>query len=91
MAERKVKGKEKTKNINPKTKSEKNTGLQLPLSWQNYYLILIGLLIVIMGYVLMAGKGDIYSFRKITLSVIFVIGGFLFIIYAIMKKTHKAE
>ncbi|MEX0968270.1 MAG: DUF3098 domain-containing protein [Bacteroidia bacterium] len=53
---------------------------------QNYILLAIGFIIIIIGFTLMAGTEDIYSFRKVTLAPIVVIFGFCFEIYAILKK-----
>jgi hypothetical protein len=70
------------------------TGL-FPLRKENYKLMLIGLGIIILGFILMIGGGsndpnvfneDIFSFRRITLAPIMVLFGFIFQIYAIMKK-----
>lgn len=68
---------------------------QMPLSMKNYKLMLIGFAIIVLGFVLMAGGGgtsaesfnyEMFSFRRITLAPIVVLGGFAFEIYAIMKK-----
>lgn len=53
----------------------------------NYQLMLVSLFIVVLGFALMSGTEDIYSFRKIVLAPIVVIGGFIFGFYAILKKT----
>ncbi|MDR1896459.1 MAG: DUF3098 domain-containing protein [Prevotellaceae bacterium] len=63
---------------------------------ENYKLMLIGLGIIIFGFILMAGGGSddpnvfnekaLFSFRRITLSSVTVILGFAFEVYAIMKK-----
>lgn len=69
---------------------------EMALGWENYRLMLIGLGIIVLGLVLMLGGGgtnaeffneEMFSFRRITLAPILVIGGFAFEIYAIMKKT----
>lgn len=58
---------------------------------QNYKLMLIGLAVIILGFILMYGKeGDIYDFRRITLAPIVVIAGFVIEIFAILRKP-KAE
>lgn len=67
-----------------------------PLGKENLKLMLIGLAIIILGFALMTGgkstdpnvfnKDVIFSFRRITLAPIVVVFGFLFEIYAIMKK-----
>ena len=78
----------------------KNSGQSGPtgfaLGKENLKLMLIGLVIIILGFALMTGgksedpnvfnKEVIFSFRRITLAPIVVMFGFLFEIYAIMKK-----
>ena len=65
---------------------------------QNYKLLLIGFGIIVFGFLLMIGggskdpnvfNGDIFSFRRITLAPIIVLFGFIFEIYAIMKKPSE--
>ncbi|MBP3482593.1 MAG: DUF3098 domain-containing protein [Alistipes sp.] len=68
---------------------------KMPLSAKNYILLLIGFAVIVIGFVLMTGGGsdspdefnyDMFSWRRITLAPIMVIGGFAFEIYAIMKR-----
>ena len=68
---------------------------RMPLSKKNYILMLVGLGIIIIGFLLMAGGGsddpsvfnyEMFSCRRITIAPILVIGGFAFEIYAIMKR-----
>ena len=75
---------------------ENKMGFPLPPS--SYKMILIGLGIVILGFVLMMGGGtdnpnefsyDIFSFRRITLAPIVVLLGFGFVFWAIMRKPKK--
>ena len=81
--------------IKKSTSSNQN---QFPLTWENYRLIIIGVLFIIVGFILMSGGGsddptafnpEIFSFRRITLAPIVSLFGFIFIIYAIMKKPKK--
>ena len=67
----------------------------LALGEKNYKLMGIGLLIIVIGFVLMAGGGSedpevfdetIYDFRHITLAPMVVLAGYIFEVYAIMKK-----
>ena len=76
-----------------KDKEIKTTGFAL--GKENYKLMAIGFGIIIIGFILMAGGGsddpnvfnpDIFSFRRITLAPIVFLLGFVFEIYAIMKK-----
>ncbi len=75
---------------------EKKAGFPIPVS--NYKMILIGFGIVVLGFILMMGGGsedpdqfnyDIFSFRRITLAPIVVLGGFAFVFWAIMRKPKK--
>jgi hypothetical protein len=75
------------------SKDKKNkAGTQVPqgqfvFGKQNYQLMLIGLAVIILGFVLMHGKeGDIYDFRRITLAPIVVMAGFVIEIFAILRK-----
>ncbi|MDR1887171.1 MAG: DUF3098 domain-containing protein [Prevotellaceae bacterium] len=68
---------------------------------ENYKLILIGLGIIILGFILMVGGGSdnpdefneeaLFSFRRVSLSSILVIFGFAFEVYAIMKKPKSDD
>ena len=65
------------------------------LGKENLKLMVIGLVIIVVGFMLMTGgktidpkifNPEIFSFRRITLAPMVVLFGFLFEIYAIMKK-----
>lgn len=68
---------------------------------ENYLYLIIGFVIIIIGFLLMTGgKSDdltvfngneIFSFRRITLAPIFVMAGFAFEIWAIMKKPRTSD
>ncbi len=74
---------------------------KMPLARKNYILIAISVLVCIIGYAMMIGGGtsdpevfdaeQLYSFRRTSLSVIFVLAGHAMMIYAIMyrKKDNK--
>lgn len=72
------------------SKNTQNTPENKPgmiFSKENYTLTLISLLIIIIGFFVMAGtEGDIYDFRRVTLAPIIVIIGFVLGIYAIFFK-----
>ena len=68
---------------------------RMPLTRKNYIILAIGFAIVLLGFVLMAGGGshsttefnyEIFSFRRITLAPILVVGGFVGEIYGILKR-----
>lgn len=68
------------------------------LSKENYILLIIGFIIIIIGFLLMIGgksenpnefNPEIFSFRRITLAPLIVLFGFVFEIWAIMKKPKE--
>ena len=68
---------------------------RMPLTRKNYIILAIGFASVLLGFVLMAGGGshsttefnyEIFSFRRITLAPILVVGGFVVEIYGILKR-----
>ena len=76
--------------------SDKRAGFPIPVS--SYKMIILGFAIVVFGFILMMGGGSddpnvfdesIFSFRRITLAPIVVLGGFGFIFWAIMRKPKK--
>ena len=80
--------------INKKTVNN-SKDIDFAIGKENFKYIGVGVIIIIIGFLLMAGgKSDdpnvfnpeIFSFRRITLAPIVVVGGFMFIIWAIMKK-----
>ncbi len=74
--------------------------VEFALGKENYRLLIIGFAIIVFGFLLMiGGKAEspdefneaIFSFRRITLAPIIVLFGFIFEIYAIMKKPKETE
>ena len=72
----------------------------MPLSRKNYAMMLAGVVIITLGFLLMSGGGEhtatefdetIFSFRRITLAPIVVIAGFVFEIFAIMKRFPEKQ
>ena len=64
----------------------------------NYILLAIGFIVIIVGLLLMTGPGstettfepDIFSFRRVKLAPATCFLGFIFIIYAIMRKPKQS-
>lgn len=54
---------------------------------ENYRLMIIGLIVIVIGFALMSGTEDIMSTTKITIAPILVLAGFGIEFYAILKKT----
>jgi hypothetical protein len=79
-------------------KKEETEKVEFALGKENYRLLIIGFAIIIIGFLLMIGgkssspnefNPEIFSFRRITLAPIVVLAGFIFEIYAIMKKPKE--
>lgn len=79
-----------------KKEDDKKTGFAL--GRENYKLMAIGFAIIIIGFILMAGgrshdpkvfSENIFSFRRITIAPLIVLAGFIFEIYAIMKRPKE--
>jgi hypothetical protein len=79
-------------------KKEEIDKVEFALGKENYRLLIIGFAIIIIGFLLMIGgksnspnefNPEIFSFRRITLAPIVVLAGFIFEIYAIMKKPKE--
>ena len=84
--------------MSSKRENESKTGFAL--GKENYKLMAIGFAIVVVGFILMSGgkssdpkvfSNDIFSFRRIVLAPFIVLAGFVFEIYALMKKPKGEE
>ena len=82
----------------PEKKREGNQKPGFALGKENYKLLIIGFVIIIVGFLLMIGgkaenpnefNPEIFSFRRIRLAPIIVLFGFVFEIWAIMKKPRE--
>ncbi len=66
---------------------------------ENYRILIIGVVIVVAGYMLMVGGGsddpnqfhaeEIFSTRRITLAPITILLGFVVVLFGIMKKPKE--
>jgi len=84
-----------------KKELNKNSKQEFALSKENYVLLAVGFAIIIIGFLLMIGgrsndpntfnEDGLYSFRRITLAPLVVLFGFIFEIYAIMKKPKPEQ
>lgn len=57
----------------------------------NYTIMLVGMVVIIIGFMLMSGSEDIYNTTKLTVAPITVIIGFVIELVAIMYRPKKAE
>ena len=70
----------------------------MPFSKQNYILVLIGIALLVLGFILMIGGGSndpdvfnekMFDFQHITLSTILILAGFVVEIVAIFWRDKK--
>ena len=82
------------------TKNENKEKLNFAIGRENFKLLAIGFAIIVVGFLLMLGgrsespdkfSDNIFSFRRITLAPIVVLAGFVFEIWAIMRKPKEKE
>lgn len=76
-------------------KNRDKSGVDMPFTKSNYITILAGMVCILLGFVLMSGGGEhtatsfddtIFSFRRITLTPIVVVAGFVVVGVGIMKR-----
>ena len=95
MAKEKISASKTVKSTGSATepKDSRESGFAIPAS--SYKFIIIGFLVVIIGFFLMSGGGskdpsvfnpEIFSFRRITLAPLVVMAGFIEIGWAIMRR-----
>ncbi len=65
----------------------------MPFGRNNYVLMLIGIALIVVGFIIMTTDTEIYGlgFRGITLGPISVMSGFIFELYAITRKPKVKE
>lgn len=78
-----------------KTKAVGDSSVAFAFGKENYQLLVLGLIVIMVGFLLMIGGGsddpnvfseDIFSFRRMTLAPILILAGYIIEIFAIMKK-----
>ena len=72
----------------------------MPFTMKNYITILVGVVMLFVGFALMSGGGEhtatefdysIFSFRRISLAPVVVIAGFVVVGFGIMKRFKREE
>ncbi len=76
-----------------------NPAFKMVLGKENYYLIIFGLVVILIGFILMSGgkwtdpnvfpEDEVYSARRIIIAPIVVIIGFAVEIYAVFHRSKK--
>ncbi|MGE5384188.1 MAG: DUF3098 domain-containing protein [Omnitrophica WOR_2 bacterium] len=78
-----------------KKATDKSNTLQFAFEKENYKWMLIGLALILAGFLLMIGGGSdnpqvfnekIFSFQRITLAPLLILAGYIVEIFAIMKR-----
>jgi uncharacterized membrane protein len=82
MADKKAPVKKSTEKVAAKAEN-----VSFAFGKENYTIMAIGLVVIIIGFFLMSGKEDIFSTTKLTIAPILVILGFLIEVVAIMRKS----
>jgi hypothetical protein len=81
-----------------KQKSRQSGSPVFAFGKQNFKLLLLGLALILVGFLLMIGGGSddpkvysdrIFNFRRLTLAPILVLAGYVVEIFAIMKKPKE--
>lgn len=83
----------RTKRRPRRTRAGARTG-EMVFSRRNYLLLLAGVVLIIVGYVIMAVEGEVDGFLSLYVAPIVILGGYLEIIYAILwrpKAEHRTE
>jgi hypothetical protein len=80
-------------------KKETDNKVEFALGKENYIYLAIGFAIIVIGFILMSGGGskdpnvfngeELFSFRRVVLAPVIVLFGFIFEIWAIMKKPKE--
>ncbi|MCX7954073.1 MAG: DUF3098 domain-containing protein [Bacteroidales bacterium] len=78
-----------------KQKKQENTDIKL-FGKVNYYILVLGLIFIVIGFILMSGgktsdpnifnADELFSFRRLSLSTIFIIAGYALEVIGILYK-----
>ena len=90
-----MKPKETNKPPSTSEKQKSSSASDFAFGKENYKLLLIGLALILVGFLIMIGGGskdpnvfseDIFNFRRLTIAPILVLAGYVVEIFAIMKR-----
>jgi len=87
MAERKKRTGGRRKN---QRRGAKNRGAMV-FERRNYVLLLLGIALVVVGYVIMRMENEVDGFISLYVAPLMILGGYLEIIYAILWRPKKEE
>lgn len=81
-------------------RNKKPNIVEMPFRKENYQLMAIGFACIVLGFILMVGGGSedpnefnpaMFNFRRLTLAPMLVLFGYVFQVYAIMKKKKEEK
>lgn len=81
----------KTATKSPNVKADGSSSQPLQFGKMNYLLMLAGVATIVVGFILMAGKEDIFSPTKIKVAPLVVLAGFVIEVFAIFYKAKPND
>ena len=90
----------KKNTVSPKGFKESKPEFQFAFTKENYMWMIIGVVLIILGYVLLVGGGSdnpdefnmaLFNARRLVFAPIFIVGGLVVEVFAIMKKPSKKQ
>lgn len=78
--------KEREKKKSLADRAKRQALYEMPLQKENYLFIGIGFAVILLGYVLIGIEHAVDGFLSLNVSPILIIGGFIWIIYAVLYK-----
>jgi hypothetical protein len=74
-----------------KRKRKKKEDKPMLFTALNYKLLGLGILLVIIGFTAMRIENEVYGFVSLYISPVVILGGYIVVIYAILKRDHKLD
>ncbi len=90
----------KKSNISPKGFKESSPEFQFAFTKENYIWMIIGIALIVIGYILLVGGGSknpdefnmaLFNARRLVFAPIFIVGGLVVEVFAIMKKSSDKQ
>ena len=82
---------QRAKEIKKPLKKKKISEISLPFTKENYYLLLVGVAVIVVGYVLMELAGAYDALALVVSPIILVVGYCVIIPFAIFYKKKEKE
>ena len=71
--------------------SSNQNGPSMVFDRRSYLLLLLGVVIIVVGYVMMRAENQVRGFISLYVAPILIMGGYLEIIYAILRRSKSEE